>query len=67
MYSVLSVTINHIVNGTLVVLLEHVDMNNILSYKKFLAHLYNLVFAVLVEQDDVVHVGAVGDELVFFQ
>ena len=63
----LSVAIHHIIYSTLVVLLEHGEMEHVLAHEDLLRHLDHLVFAVLVEDDDVVDVRAVAHKLVFLQ
>ena len=67
MYAILTIAVHCIVYGTLVVLLEYIYMYYVLAYKKFFAHLYNLVFSILVEQDYIVHVRAVGDKLILLE
>ena len=67
MYAVLAVAVYNVVYGTLVVLLEHIDIYHVLAHEQFFAHLDNLVFTVLVEEDDVIDVRAVGDKLVLLQ
>ena len=65
--AVTSVAVDHIVYGALVVLLEHVKIEHVLTHKQFVGHLDHLVTAVLVEQDNVIQVRAVAYELVFLE
>ena len=61
----LAFAIDHVVDGALVVLLEDGYMQNIGADEHLLLHAYDLVFAVAVEDDDVVEVGAVEQIRVF--
>ena len=60
-----AVAINHIVDGSLVVLLEDGYVLGVGSDKDLVRHAYYLIFAVFVEDDDVVDIGAVAEELIF--
>ncbi len=62
-----AVAIDHVVGGAGVVALEHLHPLDILAHEYLVGYAYNLVFAVAVEDDDVVDVGAVADELIFLQ
>ena len=62
-----AVAIDCIVDGALVVLLEHLHMHDVLADKHFLADADDLVFSVFIENDDVVDVGTVANEFVFLQ
>ena len=63
----LSVAIDHIVDGTLVVLLEYIHVQHVLAHEELVRHTHHLVTSVLVEQDDIVDVRAIRHELVFLQ
>ena len=65
--SLQSVAVCHIVNGALVVLLEHLDVYDALPDKHFVGYTNHLIFAVAVEQDDIIDVGAVFYKLSFLQ
>ena len=65
--ALLTVTVDGVVDGTRVVLLEHAEVEHVLADEEFLGHTDDLVLAVLVEDDDIVEVGAVADELVLLQ
>ena len=52
----LAVAIDSIVDGALVVLLEHLHMHDVLADKGFLADADDLVFSVFVENNDVIDV-----------
>ena len=58
--SVLAITIYHIIGRTVIVLVEHIDMDDLLPHKEFRLELRHHVLAILMEDDDVVHVGAVA-------
>ena len=63
----LSVAIHYIVNGALVVLLEHIHVQHVLAHEELVRHTDHLVTAVLVEEDDIVDVRAVGHKLVLLE
>ena len=63
----LAVAVDNIIYSALVVLLEHLHMQNVLAYKYLVGSTYHLVFAVFEEDDDVVDVGAVAHKLVLLQ
>ncbi len=54
--SCLSVAINHVVDGSLIVLLEDIRVENIFANEHFLAYFHHLVLPVFEEDDDVVDV-----------
>ena len=58
--AVLAVAINDVIGGTSVILMEHIDMNHLLPHKELRLQFDHGVFAILVEHDDIVHVGAVA-------
>ena len=58
--ALLSVTIHHIVYGALVVLLEHTDVEDILANEYLVGHLDNLILTILIEDDDIVDIGAIA-------
>lgn len=63
----LSVTVDDVIDGTLVVFLEYVDVQDVLSDEQFVGHANNLVFTVFVEDDYIVDVGTVAYIFVFLQ
>ena len=63
----LSVSIHHVVDGSRVVLFLHLKVNNVLPDEDFLCNLYNLVFSVLIENNDIVHIRTVANKLIFLQ
>ena len=65
--TLLTVTIDCIIDCARVALLEHGQIEHVLTHEDLLCHADHLVFTVLVEDDDVVEVGAVAHELVFLQ
>ncbi len=65
--ALLAVTINTVVDGALVVLLEHLYMEDVLAHEYLVGHLGDLELSILIEDDDVVEVGAVAYELVLLQ
>ena len=65
--ALLTIAVNGIVDGTRVVLLEHIDIQDVLAHEEFLGYAYNLVFSVFVEDDDIVEIRAVAYKLVFLQ
>ncbi len=65
--ALLAVAIYAVVDGSLVVLLEHLHVEDVLAHEYLVGHLGNLEFSVLVEDDDVVEVGAVAYELILLQ
>ncbi len=66
-YTASSVAIDDVIDGTFVLLLEDIDMQDIRADKELLGHTNHLVLTVFVEDDDVVQVGAVAEELVFLE
>ena len=65
--SLLAGTIYHVINGTLVVTLIDAEPQHVLADKELVGHAHYLELSVLVEDDDVVNVGAVADILVLLQ
>ena len=65
--ALLSVTIDHIIDGTRVVLLEYVDIEHVFAHEHLFCYADHLVFTFLIEDDDIVEVGAVAHKLVLFQ
>ena len=63
----LAVAVAQVVDGALVVLLEHVGIEYVLAHELLVGHRGDKVASVAEEDDDVVQVGAVGQELVFLQ
>ena len=63
----LSVTVDDVIDGTLVVFLEYVDVQDVLSDEQFVGHADNFVFTVFVEDNYIVDVGTVAYILVFLQ
>ena len=62
-----SVTVDDIVDGAFVVLLEYVGIEYVLAYEFLVCHRSDDVTSVAEEDDNIVEVGAVGYEFVFFQ
>ena len=65
--TVLSVAVDHVVCGALVVLVVDLNPQYVLADKYLVCHLHHLELAVAEEDDDVVDVGTVAHELVFLQ
>ena len=65
--ALLAVTIHRIIDRARVALLEHGEIEHVLPHEDFFGDADHLVFTVLVEDDDIVEVGAVAHELVFLQ
>ena len=65
--ALLTITIHTVVDGALVVLLEHLYVEHVLAHKYLVCHLSNLKLTILVEDNDIVEVGAVAHQLVFLQ
>ena len=65
--AVLAVAIDHIVNGTLVVALEHARIDDILAHKDLLAHLDHLEHTIAAEHDNIVYIRTLADIFVFLQ
>ena len=65
--SFFAVAVCYIVNCPFVVLLEYVDIENVLTDKFFVGNRGDEIFTVAEEDDNIVEVGAVGYEVVFFQ
>ena len=59
----LSVTINDVINRTLVVLLKHLYMKNTLTHKYLVGNSDNLILTITVEDNHVIEVRAVLNEL----
>ena len=62
-----SVAINAVVDGALVVFLEYLYVEDVLSYEYLVGHLYDLKFSVFIEDDDVVEVGTVAYEFILLE
>ena len=65
--AVLSIAVHHIICRTRVVLLEHLQVQDVLAHEELIGHAHHLHASVAVEDDDIVDVGAVADELVLLQ
>ena len=63
----LAVPIDHVIDSPLIAALEDGYVLDIRTYKDFLGYLHYLVFAVLMEDDEVVNVGAIEQVLVFLE
>ena len=61
------VAVYHIIDGALVVLLEHTQPDDVLAYKEFLCDTHHLELTVTIEDDDIVNVRTVAHKLVFLQ
>ena len=58
--TVLAIAIDHIIGGTIVILMEHIDMNYLLSHKEFRLQLDHRILTVFMEDNDIVQIGAVA-------
>ena len=65
--ALLAIAIDDIIYGTRVVLLEYVDVEHVLAHEYLFCHTNHLVFTILVEDDDIVEVGAVAHKLVLLE
>ena len=65
--SLLSITIHGIICGSLIVALKHLYMHHVFAHEYLVSHLYHLIFTILIEQYDVVDVGAVAHIFVLLQ
>ena len=65
--SLLAVAIHHVIYSALVVLLEHSHVQYVLANEYLVGHLDDLVFSVLIEDDDIVDVGTVAYVFILFQ
>ena len=63
----LSVAVDGVVCRAFVVAFPDADVHDVLAYVNLVRHLHHFVFAVAVEDDDIVDVGAVGYELRLLQ
>ena len=66
-HALAAVAIDHVEDGAHIVLLEHLRPDYVLAHEELVGHLDDLVFAVAVEDDDVVYLGAVAHKLVFLE
>ncbi len=62
-----SIAINAVVDGALVVFLEYLYVEDVLSYEYLVGHLHDLEFSVFIEDDDVVEVGTVAYEFILLE
>ena len=65
--ALLAITIYAVVDGSLVVLLEHLNVEDVLAHEYLVGNLGYLEFSILVEDDDVVEVRAVAYEFILLQ
>ena len=63
----LAVAVNTVVDGALVVLLEYLNMEDILANEYLVGYLGDFKLTILIEDDDVIEVGAVAYEFIFLQ
>ena len=66
-FALLAVAIHTVVDGALIVLLEHLHMEDVLSHEDLVGHLGHLELSVLIEDDDIVEVGTVAHQLILLQ
>ena len=66
-YSAFAVAVHYVVDGADIVLLEDGDVQNIRTDEQLFRHTHDLVFAVAVENDDIVDIRTIEQELVFLQ
>ena len=66
-FALFSVAVDTVVDGALVVLLEYLYMEDILACKYLVCHFHDLELSILVEDDDIVEVGAVAHEFVLLE
>ncbi len=64
--AVLTVTIDDIIGRSVIVLVEHIDMDDLLPHEKFRLQLGHSIFPIFMEHDDVVNVGTVTHVFVGF-
>ena len=62
-----AIHVEHIIDGACVIALEHVQVEHILAHIDFVGHFNDLVFAIAVEDDNVVDVGAVAHIFIFLE
>ena len=62
-----AVGVDHVVSGALVAFLPHAHVYDVFAHEGLVINLGHLHFSVFQKNDDVVDVGAFGNELVFFE
>ena len=62
-----AVAVNTVVDGALIVLLEYLYMEDILTDEYFVGYLGDFKLAILIKDDDVIEVGAVAYEFILLQ
>ena len=65
--SALAVLVDEVIDSTLVVALEHVEIQHILAHIQFVGHFHHLILSVLEENDNIVHIRTVAHKLVLLQ
>lgn len=65
--ALLAVAVNTVVDGALIVLLEYLYMEDILADEYLVCYLGDFKLAILIEDDDVIEVGAVAYEFILLQ
>ena len=65
--TLLTVPIDDVIDRAVIATLEDSDVENVRSDEQFLRYLHDLVFTVLMEDDDIVDIGTVEEELVFLK
>ena len=66
-YSALSIAINDVVDGAFISFLKDVDMQDIGAYEQFIGYLNNLIFTILIEDNDIIDIRAVEEVFVFLK
>lgn len=62
-----TISVNDVVNGAGIIPFEHVQVKNVFPDEHFFTDFYDFVFAVFVEDDNIVDVGTVAYKFVPFQ
>ena len=62
-----AITIDNIIDCTCIVFLEYINVQNICSDKYLLSYANNFIFTITMEDNDIIQIGAVAQELIFFE
>src|ERR1035437_985909 len=61
----LTIAVNRVINGSFIVLLEDVEMQDVFTDEHFVHNFHNLIASIFEENNDIVDVGTIAHEFIF--
>ena len=65
--TLLTIAIDDVIDSAFIATLEDRNMEYIRADEEFFRHTHDLIFTILMEDDDVIYIGAVKEELIFLE